>query len=252
MPRREPDGAVEVLHADAELVIVNKPPGLPTTAPREARGVRRRCLVDVVAGLDPGAPRLHPTSRLDAPVSGVVTFARTPGATRALLEARRRGAYRRVYLGVAARAPIPGEGSWDWAIDLDPGDRRLRRALGPGDAGRAPRPALTDYRVAARADAGPALLALRPHTGRTHQLRVHAARAGAPLLGDAAYGGPPRVVLADGRVVTARRVLLHCAAVSVPDVAGGGAPLVVRAPIPGDLATVWAGLGGAPIRPPDP
>ena len=72
--------SIAIVHRDAELLVVNKPSGLPTTSPDGGD-----CLVARVHELDPDAPRLHPTSRLDAEVSGLVTFARTARATEALL-----------------------------------------------------------------------------------------------------------------------------------------------------------------------
>jgi len=93
------------------------------------------------------------------------------------------------------------------------------------------------------APTGAVLLALTPVTGRTHQLRVHAARAGSPLLGDPRYGGARRVTRGDGVVVAAARTMLHCAEVTL-DLDGGGAPLRLRSPAPPDLARVWADLGG--------
>ena len=75
-----------------------------------------------------------------------------------------------------------------------------------------------------------ALLAVEPQTGRTHQIRVHASHAGAPLLGDRDYGGAARVTLAGGRTVALARIALHAARVSVPD--AHGQPLVAAAPRP--------------------
>jgi 23S rRNA pseudouridine955/2504/2580 synthase/23S rRNA pseudouridine1911/1915/1917 synthase len=105
-------------------------------------------------------------------------------------------------------------------------------------------PARTAY---ATVDVSPvgavALLAVSPATGRTHQIRVHASHAGAPLLGDTVYGGPARVTLPNGAVVALARVFLHAARVVVPS--RSGAPLVVDAPLPAELERVWASLGGA-------
>ena len=202
--------AVRVVHRDAHLLVLIKPPHLPTTAPDEGP-----CLVKLARELDPEAPRLHPSSRLDAEVTGVVTFARTRRATKALLEARKAGLYRRLYLGLASPGPTPDAGRWDASIALDPRDPRRRRA---GD-GEGARQAATRFEVAERrplVEGELALLRLFPETGRTHQLRVHAAAASAPLFGDAPYGGPKRLTLASGRVVSARRVMLHCAEVRDP------------------------------------
>lgn len=224
---------VRIVHRDEHLLVLYKPPGLPTTSPDG-----RRCLVERAIELDPGAPRLHPSSRLDAEVSGLVTFARTRRATGALLDARRSHTYVRVYLGLASKVPEPDAGTWDAEIGLDPRDKRLRKAFGS-----APRAAQTSYRVLERAPEGAAMLELRPQTGRTHQLRVHCAHAGAPLLGDVVYGGPRRVVRPDGRVVTPRRVMLHCTALSIPDVARGAGALELHEPMPEDMQRVWALLG---------
>jgi 23S rRNA pseudouridine955/2504/2580 synthase/23S rRNA pseudouridine1911/1915/1917 synthase len=87
------------------------------------------------------------------------------------------------------------------------------------------------------------MLAVEPQTGRTHQIRVHASHAGAPLLGDRDYGGPSRVTLPNGRIVALTRIALHAARVTVPG--SGGELLSASAPIPPELARVWSDLGGA-------
>jgi len=153
----------------------------------------------------------HPTSRLDSPVSGLVTFALTKRANQRLLEARRAGTYERLYVGLTLNTLEPSEGAWSWPISIDPKNARLRIAGG----GRGERNAVTQYEVVERTSHGN-VLHLRPRTGRTHQLRVHAAKAGAPLFGDHAYGGERRLTLPDGRVVTPRRVMLHCHRVAFP------------------------------------
>ncbi len=235
MSSREP----RVVHRDPHLLVLEKPPFVPTTSPDGGD-----CLVERARALDPEAKRLHATSRLDAEVTGLVTFARTQRAIDVTLEARRRGAYRRLYVALAAIAPGEEQGTWTWPICRHPKDRRLRGAGDGPDAQEAE----TAFRVHARAgadDAPGALLHLRPRTGRTHQLRVHAAFAGAPLLGDVAYGGARRIVLGDGRVRTAERVMLHCARVELPH-PRSGAPIVFESPVPADFAKLWEGLGGDP------
>jgi RluA family pseudouridine synthase len=213
---------VEVVHRDASLLVLCKPSGLATTSPNE----REDTLVKAAQGLDPEAPRLHPSSRLDAEVSGLVTFARTPEATRYLLDAREQGAYRRAYVGLVAHAPTADEGVLDGAIGIDPRDARKRRVAPEGE--RNARPSRTHYRVLVRTPDA-ALLWLEPITGRTHQLRVHLAHAGWPLLGDRPYGGAPRVVLSDGAVLGARRVMLHCFALRLPALRSSGIEHPARA-----------------------
>lgn len=227
------DVGPQIIHHDEQLLIVDKPPGLPTTAPTSTEP----CLVHWIRERFPHL-RLHATSRLDSPVSGLVTFTLTQRANRQLLDARRSGSYERVYMGITVHEVPADEGEWSWPISMDPTNPK-RRVAGPG---RGEREALTRYRVAARTPSA-TLLQLLPVTGRTHQLRVHAARAGAVLFGDSLYQGERRKVLPDGSVVTARRVMLHCARVSFPSPSGAGRASF-EAPARADTEKVWLGLGG--------
>jgi len=238
--RDEAAPSIDVVYRDDDLLVVNKPAGLPTTSP-DGRG----CLTERVQALDPRAPRLHASSRLDADVTGLVTFARTTRAIEALLAARRDGAYGRCYVALAPRAPSPPSGEWRLAIALDRRDKRLRAWEGsPRAAAGERREAHTTYATAAEQPLA-TVLHLRPRTGRTHQLRVHCAAAGVPLLGDVAYGGAARITGHDGRVVAARRVLLHCALLELPRVGAASAErIVVRAAVPADFGGVWEALGG--------
>lgn len=233
MPERE-SAAPEIIHHDEHLLIVHKPPGLPTTAPHPKDPSLVQWVSNRFADL-----RAHPTSRLDAQVSGLVTFAMTAQANRTLLEARRAGTYERVYLGISIEDLSVETGDWAWPISIDPRNAKLRVA----GKGRGEREALTRYRVAARSP-GATLLRLMPMTGRTHQIRVHAACAGCPLFGDHRYGGKRREVLADGTVVTARRVMLHCARLSFPS-PSEGARLRFEVSVRPDMERVWTALGGA-------
>ncbi len=226
----------EIVHQDEDLLVVVKPPGVPTTSP----DVSTPCLVSWVASELPRRATVHATSRLDGPVSGLVTFALTSRANRHLLEARRAGEYTRIYLGITTRNVTFMDCTWNWPISIDPCNRRLRVA-GPG---KGEREASTRCELAARGDSA-ALLRLIPATGRTHQLRVHASKAGVPLFGDHAYGGDRRVVLPGGSVVTAQRVMLHCAQIRFPAVTGGG-HTELYAPALSDMARAWMELGGDP------
>ena len=239
---------IPIIHQDDALLIVAKPSGLPTTAPNR----RDDCLVARVAQLDPTAPRLHATSRLDADVTGLVTFARTKAAADVLLAARRAGVYHRRYDALTLSAPAEDEGAWEWAIATHARDKRMRVALIATDTPRgagAVRDSRTRFRVDARGPLG-ARLALFPETGRTHQLRVHALAAGAGLFGDRVYRCPTRATCPDGRVITARRVMLHCALLRLPDVAADdpeAPPLEITAAWPTDFRRAADGLGvGAP------
>ena len=230
------DEPVRVLARTDELFAVDKPAGVPTIA--DHAGASHSLLARSARALGVDDFALHPTSRLDRDVSGVVLFARTAAAALRLAQARVEGTYHRRYVAVSGRAPQSPRGTWNGPIGRAR-DPRLR-AVGGRDATAA----VTHYAVCSLAPGGAALLGVTPVTGRTHQIRVHAAHAGAPLVGDRAYGGVARLTLASGRVVEARRFALHAARVVVPD--GHGGSLVLTAPIPAELADVWSSLGGDP------
>jgi 23S rRNA-/tRNA-specific pseudouridylate synthase len=223
---------VAIVHRDRDLLVLWKPAGLPTTSPNGLD-----CLAALARELDPNAPRLHASSRLDAEVTGLVTFARSTDGIARLLAARKAGAYRRFYLALATHPPTPPEGEWRWEIARDPRDPR-RRCAQPEHSARGD-VAQTRYRLLQSPPSAAALL-LRPETGRTHQLRVHAAEAGLPLLGDKHYGGPIQLVQADGRVLRAGRVMLHCARISLPG------NVTFDAAAPSDMCELFEKLGGAP------
>jgi 23S rRNA-/tRNA-specific pseudouridylate synthase len=231
---REVAPSVPILLRASDLVAVDKPAGMPTIADHGGAAHALAAVAAKTLGLD--ASRLHATSRLDRGVSGVVVFALTKCAAERLSRARAEGRYERRYLAMASRAPTPEAGTWAAPIGRAR-DPRLRVARG-----RDPAPAETRYRSCAQTDSGVALLAVGPKTGRTHQIRVHAAHAGTPLLGDRDYGGPARVTLATGRVLELRRVALHAARVVVPG--EDGAPLVARSAVPSQLQDLWSALGG--------
>jgi RluA family pseudouridine synthase len=226
--------SVTVLFETDDLVAVDKPAGVPTIADHGGAAHALVALAARALSVDPET--LHPTSRLDRDVSGVVVLARAPAAARRLADARAHGAYARRYVAIAARAPSPAQGTWEAPIGRAADPRR--RSVG----GRAPAPAVTRYATCGRTERGETLLAVAPVTGRTHQIRVHASNAGCPLLGDRAYGGPSRVTLSTGRVLEPRRIALHAALVTVPDSAG--TPRTAAAPVPRELRTLWTDLGG--------
>jgi 23S rRNA-/tRNA-specific pseudouridylate synthase len=216
------------------MVAVEKPAGLATIADHHGSA---RTLVDEVARLlGKDAADLHVTSRLDVDVSGVVVLALTKLARDRLREARAAGTYARVYLAIAERSPATREGTWDASIGRA-SDARHRKI-----DGRDAVAATTRFHVIRVLPSGSALLRLEPLTGRTHQLRLHASHAGAPLLGDSVYGGSTRIVSATGAVRKLDRVMLHALCVTVPD--ANGAPFRVVSPPPRCLVEAWLALGG--------
>jgi 23S rRNA pseudouridine1911/1915/1917 synthase len=223
------------VYADSDLLVLYKPAGLPTTSPDG-----ENCLASWARAHDPAAPHMHASSRLDAEVTGLVTFARSARAIAALNAARKQGRYLRFYLALVAHAPQPEQGDWRWDIAKDPRNARRRTAL-PQGSGRGVL-AHSRYQVL-RALPNVTLLGLHPQTGRTHQLRVHATQAGSPLLGDKHYGGLSQVVLSDGRVLRAPRVMLHCARVTLPAI-GTAEPLTLTAAVAPDMCLLFEQLGG--------
>jgi 23S rRNA-/tRNA-specific pseudouridylate synthase len=227
---------VRILRHERDLVAVDKPAGIPTIP--DHSGSVHSLLVRAAERLSLDPARLHPTSRLDRDVSGVVFFALTRAAAERLKMARADGSYERRYLAITASRPRSEGGTWDAPIG------RARRPRLRAAFGRDAVPARTRYVVSAASACGPVMLAIAPQTGRTHQIRVHASHAGAALVGDRDYGGATRVTLPTGRVLEPHRIALHAARVVVPG--SDGRPLVARSPVPSELEELWSALGGEP------
>lgn len=228
--------AVAIVYRDRDLLIVDKPAGTPTIPDSSGARHALTALAARAAGLAESA--LHPTSRLDREVSGLVAFALTRGGRERLEAARAQGTYLRRYVALAQGAPPPA-GLTGGRVDAPIGraaDPRHRRVDPEG------KPSSSRYRVIAEAG-GVSLVAFAPETGRTHQLRVHAASLGAPLLGDRTYGGPARLALPTGKVLGLSRIYLHCAGLKLPAVGG---PRALSCPVPAELQAAWAALGGDP------
>lgn len=223
-----------ILHRTEGVLVVEKPAGLPTIGDGKTKSHTLLAATSRASGIPEVA--LHPTSRLDRDVSGVVTFATNPDARKALAKAREEGKYTRRYVAISTKAPTPEAGLCDarLAVAADP---RFRKVDPKGE------PASSRYATVGVA-AGGALLALGPITGRTHQLRVHASHLGAPLLGDKTYGGPTRLTLPSGKSLGFSRVFLHCARVRIP-IRGELVELV--SPVPLELLETWLALGGDPL-----
>src|SRR4029079_6547508 len=141
---------------------------------------------------------------------------------------------------VALSVAAPGQARGEWTVAIGRHHKPNLRAVDGPDA----KAARSRFSVVEVLPSGAAMLALAPETGRTHQLRLHASHAGAPLLGDKDYGGPALLVLANGRVISLARIALHCLRVTLPVRSGGKARVV--APVGGDLRAIWEALGGAP------
>lgn len=176
----EPIG-LEIVHADADLLVIDKPPGLVV---HPGAGNPRGTLQNALLYFDPGladVPRAGIVHRLDKDTSGLLVVARNLRAHAALVAMLSAREIHRRYTAIVHGVPVAG-GTVDAPLDRHPSDR-LRRAVREGG-----RPARTHYRVRERFRAH-ALLQCDLESGRTHQIRVHMAHAGFPLVGDPLYGG---------------------------------------------------------------
>lgn len=184
-----------VLDDTRDWWVIDKPAGIQVN---ETETTARRAVVEL---LGREARLVH---RLDRDTSGLLLVARTARGAQLLSEAFRTRAVAKTYHAVTLR--VPERSRCDAPIGPDPRRPRAWRARTDG------KPAQTDFEVeAARAPIH--VLHARPLTGRTHQIRIHAAHLGAPIFGDLTYGGVAATRV-DGQLVRAPRVLLHAAGLS--------------------------------------
>ena len=175
------DGALDILYEDDAILALDKPAGI-LMHPSFHRNTGT--LANFVAGYyarSGQACAVHPVSRLDRDTFGVVLLAKNAHVHGLLMDAQRRGDLRKTYQALTWGCPDPPEGIWDAPLGRVPGESLLRRVDPAGKIAR------TQYRVL-ETQGGLARLELHPLTGRTHQLRVHCAYAGCPILGDSQYG----------------------------------------------------------------
>ena len=190
-------GAIPVLFTDAEALVIDKPAGLPVDRPKDGS----TALADLVDELRFGFARppgiVH---RLDRDTSGCLLLARNLGAHRRFAAAFAEHLVEKTYLAVVEGVPAADEGVIELALSKVSTAEQGWRII-PAKRGK---PAVTHWTKLHVAD-GRALIRMEPKTGRTHQLRVHAASGlGLPIVGDPTYG--------DGRVA----MLLHAHRIVMP------------------------------------
>ena len=238
----EVDERIALVAEAGGVIAVYKPGNLPM---HEAGDYRRRTFGALLAKRF--GPEWHPVHRLDRETSGLVLCAATPALRRRLSEAWEAQQVEKRYLAVAR-----GVTAWETLAVREAmvlSRRRGRPVYVTAADGLA---AHTEFRVLERAGEA-TLLGARPRTGRTNQIRVHAAWTGHALVGDKIYHDDPRVFAAycadpDGEAVRALagfpRQALHATALVVthPET---GRELVAESPLPEDLVGLWASLRSA-------
>jgi 23S rRNA pseudouridine1911/1915/1917 synthase len=229
------DIPVTILYQDGDLAAIDKPPGLvahPTAT------VRTGTVVNALLGrmelskdrlFDPADDDYRPgiVHRLDKDTSGVMVVAKHDDAHRKMADAFKRRHTEKEYLAIAV-GDLKDEVTLEAALGRHPVKRQTMTVGGSN-----PKAARTHFRVLARAP-GHVLVRAKPHSGRTHQIRVHLAHLGAPILGDAVYG---RASAAIGRQA------LHARRLTLPHPRDRMA-IAFEAPVPEDVVAGWLTVGG--------
>ena len=220
-----------VIRTTPSAFVLNKPPGLATQG---GSGTFEHVdgLLDALAQESDPRPRL--VHRLDKDTSGVLLIARTPGSAAFFSKRFSTRSARKIYWALVTGVPDIEDGLIELPLAKQPGSGGEKMMVDESEHGQAAR---TRYRVIDQAGNRAAWVELQPLTGRTHQLRVHMAAIGHPIVGDGKYGGPEAFL--SGSI--SRKMHLHARRLIIdhPD----GTPLDVTAPLPEHFAASMAQLG---------
>jgi 23S rRNA pseudouridine1911/1915/1917 synthase len=234
---------IDVLYEDDAIVAVNKAPGMVV---HPAAGNRDGTLVNAIlhryatTEWPNQVERAGIVHRLDRDTSGVILVARTVAAHEGLAEQFRERRIEKRYLALV-RGKVPGPGRIEDPIGRHPRDRKKMST-----SSRVSRSAVTDYEPLESFEWATLVLA-KPKTGRTHQIRVHLAAKGWPIVGDKVYGARANTRARAGRsgdpLAAMRRQALHAWKIGFAHPVSG-ARIEVEAPLPEDFSQVLEGLRG--------
>ena len=220
--------ALPLLYEDAHVLVLDKPAGLVV---HPGAGHWSGTLLNGLLAHHADAarlPRAGIVHRLDKDTSGVMVVAKSTEAVTALVRAIAARDVQRQYLALAWGEVLPARQRIDAPIGRDPSLRTRMAVVASG------RPAQTDVERLAVAQ-GISALSCRLHTGRTHQIRVHLAYRGHPLVADALYGGRPALGMTRQALHATRLAFEHPVS---------RAPMVFESPMPADLAAAWQAVTG--------
>lgn len=223
-----------VIHTDPAAFVLDKPPGLATQGGTRTRDHLDR-LLDGLPGAETSRPKL--VHRLDKDTSGALLVARTPRAAAYFSKAFSGRTARKVYWAIVTGVPAIADGMIDLPLAKQPGTGGEKMQVDEAEG----QSARTRYRVIERAGNRAAWVELQPLTGRTHQLRVHMAAIGHPVLGDGKYGGQDAFLTG----AISRKLHLHARRLRIGHPDGHGA-IEVTAPLPEHFAATMASLGFDP------
>ena len=196
-PAARPEAiALDIIYEDADIIVINKPPGM-TVHPSPGHetstlvnAILAHCLEGsgalALSGIG-GVMRPGIVHRLDRDTSGVILVAKNDASHNALARQLKERSVEKTYVALVEGTPKPAEGVIDAPIARDPKNRKRMAIIEGG------RESVTAYKVVERYE-GCSLVEARPKTGRTHQIRVHLAAIGHPIVGDRVYGKASKVV----------------------------------------------------------